>query len=163
MTITRRRAGALLASASVAGLLAGCGAKVPPAAQPSQIATDVELVAAGLTAAINQVVGLPIPAATIATLKADLAQVQAAAQAVAASVGPVPTASIQSIVQAVQAIADIVLPMFPATMSFVPVINAALSMLPALLAAVGIKGLTLKAQAPKYSAAEARLILAGAH
>jgi hypothetical protein len=152
MTITRR---IVLASAPAA--LAGCSL-VPNS--PSQFATDVQLVAAGVSAAAQQIAAIPGVAVSVVTkVQADALIVANDAAKIATATGAVAGLA-QQIAVAVQGIADIVLPMFPATSPFVPLINAAISLLPTILAAAGVKGAKLATAV--YTPEQARLILRAA-
>ena len=76
---------------------------------------------------------------------------------------PVPTTAsiVAEVAAATQAVADVVLPLFPQTSPFVPIVNAAVALVPGLLAQAGISG-TPVVTVPKalaYTPAEARQIL----
>jgi hypothetical protein len=142
--------------AATPAALAGCATLN----SPSGLASDVQLVSAGVAAAVQQIAAIPGVASSLVTkiqadaliVSADAAKIAAAA---AAASGLVP-----QIAAAVNEIAALVLPLFPATQPFVPLINGALSLLPVILAAAGVSGAT--PAAPVYTPDEARLILRGA-
>lgn len=128
---------------------------------PSQIATDVNLVASGLSAAVTQVAAIPgINPTVVAQLQADLALIQKDAAQVAADTAAPSASLVQEIASTVQAVATVALPLVPGGAPFVPVIQAAVSMLPTLLAAVHVSGAAPVATA--YTPNAARLILMGA-
>jgi hypothetical protein len=136
------------------GLLA-CGSQTA-----SQLATDVQLIAAGLTAAIADIKQVPgVSSAAVIQLDDDLATIQADAAKVATSVATPATSTVQEIGQVVQAVAAVVLPLVPAGSVIEATIQAAVSLLPVVLAAVGVSGAGVPA---KYEPEQARLILAAA-
>ncbi|WP_428486006.1 hypothetical protein [Rhodopila sp.] len=128
---------------------------------PSQLATDVTLIASGLTAAIAQIKQIPaVPSATVTQLDAYLAAVQADAAQVAGATSAPATSTVQQIAQVVQAVASTVLPLVPGGSVVEATVQAAVSLLPAVMAEIGVSGAT----APmKFTPDQARLILAAAH
>ncbi len=135
--------------------LTGCAGT---AATPTQLATDVNLIASGLSAAIASISQIPgVSATVVSQLQADLATIQADAAKVAST----PQASIvQEIGTVVQAVATIALPLIPGGSAVAATVQAAVSLLPAVLAAAGVNGVTIAAQ---FTPDQARLILAAAH
>lgn len=139
------------------GALAGCATLN----SPSQLATDVQLVASGVTAAVQQIAAIPgVSASVLTRVQADALTVSADAAKVAAAAASATGGLVQQIAAAVKEIAALVLPLFPSTQPFVPLIEAALSLLPVLLASAGVSGSA--GTTPVYTPEEARLILRGA-
>jgi hypothetical protein len=136
-----------------AAVLVGCQMQTA-----SQIASDVKLIASGLTAAMADIRLLPgVPAAAVTQLDFYLATIQAAAAKVASATATPAASMIQEVAQVVQALAAAALPLVPGGSVIEAAIQAALSLLPAILAAAGVSG----AVAPgKYQPAQARAILA---
>jgi phage-related protein len=125
---------------------------------PSQLATDVNLIASGLAAAIASIQQIPgVASTTLTQLQADLTTIQADAAQVASAPA---TSVVQAIGQAVQAVAALVLPLVPGGSSIEVTVQAALSLLPEIMAAAGVSGATTT---PKFTPEQARLILAAAH
>ncbi len=128
---------------------------------PSQVATDVQLIASGLSAAIAAVAAIPgVPAATVTQLQGYLATIQTDAAQVASATASASTSTVQEIATTVQAVADVALPLIPGGAVAVPLINAAVSLLPSILTAFGITSATKRA--PVYTPDQARLILRAA-
>nr|WP_294522993.1 hypothetical protein [uncultured Rhodopila sp.] len=124
----------------------------------SQIASDVKLIASGLTAATADIKLLPgIPSAAVTQLDFYLATIQAGAAKVASATATPAASTIQEITQVVQALASVALPLVPAGSVIEAAIQAALSLLPVILAAVGVSGAGMQ---PKYQPSQARAILA---
>jgi hypothetical protein len=126
----------------------------------SQAATDASTIVTALQAIAPSLLGL-LKDPTLATqIQADIATAAQAAAAVATA-APTSTAPlIQQIIQAVQALATIVLPLAglpPATAS---IIQAALSLLPGLATAAGLSAAT--STVPAMPPEAARLILRAA-
>ena len=144
----------LFASAIVpAAALVGCQVQTA-----SQIASDVRLIASGLTAAMADIRLLPgIPAAAVTQLDFYLATVQADAAKVASATSAPAASTIQEVAQVVQALASVALPLVPGGSVIEAAIQAALSLLPVILAAAGVSGAGTPA---KYQPAQARAILA---
>jgi hypothetical protein len=144
----------LFASAIMpAAALVGCEVQTA-----SQIASDVKLIASGLTAAMADIKLLPgIPDAAVTHLDFYLATIQADAAKVASSISTPAASTIQEIAQVVQALASVALPLVPDGSVIEAAVQAALSLLPVILAAVGVSGTGLAA---KYQPAQARAILA---
>nr|WP_294511936.1 hypothetical protein [uncultured Rhodopila sp.] len=133
--------------------LVGCQAQTA-----SQIASDVKLIASGLTAAMADIKLLPgVPGAAVTQLDFYLATIQAGAAKVASATSVSTASTVQEIAQVVQAIASVALPLVPAGSVIEAAIQAALSLLPAILAAVGVAGASVRT---KYQPAQARAILA---
>ena len=128
---------------------------------PSQLATDVALIASGLGAAIAAIAAIPgVPVATVKQLQGYLATIQADAKAVAAATATVATGTVQEIASVVQALAPIALSFVPGGSAVWSIVNSALSLLPSVLAAVGVSGASpVKAV---YSPDGARLVLRAA-
>lgn len=142
------------------GTLAACA--TPGATTPTQLATDVNLIASGLSAAIASVAAIPgVSAAAVTQLQGYLATIQADAKTVAAATVTTPTSTVQEVAQAVQAVASVALPLIPGGSTVLALIQAAISLLPSILAAIGVSG-AAPATPPVYSPAQARLILASA-
>jgi hypothetical protein len=133
---------------------------------PSQIATDVNLISTGLSAAVASIAAIPgVDPTQLATLQADLKIVQTDAATVAAATAA-PTSTVQEIVSTIDALAPIALALVPGGSALVPVIDAATSLAPALLADLGVSGVTSAALPvhTAYTPAQARALLAtGAH
>ncbi len=152
MSLSRR---ALLGAAMLS--LAGCAG-----ASASQLATDVQLVADGLAAAIADIAKIPgIASDTLTRLQGDLATIEGDAAKVAADTADAGTGAVQEIAAGVRLIAGIVLPLSGLPGTVATVINAAVSLLPAILAAAGLVGASVTA--PAYTPEQARLILRAAH
>jgi hypothetical protein len=136
--------------------LAGCAN-----ATPSQLATDVQLIASGLAAAIAAVAAVPgVPAVTMNQLQGYLTTIQTDAKAVAAATATAATGTVQEIVSAVQALAPIALSFVPGGSTVWSIVNSALSLLPSLLAAIGVVGAPMAKAV--YTPDSARLILRAA-
>ncbi len=141
------------------GALVGLGA-CQTSPTPSQLTTDVNLIASGLSAAIRSIAAIPgVPAADVARLNTYLATIQADAAAVAGETATPVTGTVQEIGQVVQAVAAVALPIIPGGSAILPVIQAAISLLPVILASVGASGAGVVAT---FSPDQARLILAAA-
>jgi hypothetical protein len=133
--------------------LLGCGAQTA-----SQIAADVQSIAAGLTAAMADIKLIPsIPSAALTQLDFYLATIQADAAKVASALATPATSTLQEIAQVVQALASVALPLVPEGSVVEATIQAAVSLLPVILAAVGVSGAGIPA---RYRPAQARAILA---
>jgi hypothetical protein len=138
-----------------AAALLACGTQTP-----SQIATDVNLIASGLAAAIASIRQIPgVPAAALAQLESYLVIIQADAAKVASATATPATSTVQEISQVVQAIALVALPRVPAGSVTQATIQAAVSLLPVILAAVGVSGTGISV---KYPPSQARAILVAA-
>ena len=145
----------LLCATAIAPIVALVGCQAQTA---SRIASDVSLIASGLTAAMAEIKLLPgIPAADLTRLDFYLATIQADAAKVASATSTPATSTIQEIAQVVQALASVALPLLPGGSVIEAAIQAALSLLPVLLAAVGVSGAGVPA---KYQHSRARAILA---
>jgi hypothetical protein len=143
-----------LASAIVpAAVLVGCEVQTV-----SRVASDVNLIASGVTAAMADIKLLPgMPDAALTQLDFYLATIQADAAKVASATATPAASTIKEIAQVVQALASVALPLIPGGSAIEAAIQAALSLLPVVLAAVGVAG----AGAPaKYQPDQARAILA---
>ena len=145
---TRR---AMLSLSAAALAATSCAGKTP-----SQLATDVGLIASGLASVVTSLAQAPgVPAATLAQLQGWLATIEAdAAQVAAASAG---AGGVVEFARAVQALAAIALPLIPGGSAIAALIDAAMSLLPMVLGTVGISGAPLAA--PVYAPDQARLIL----
>jgi hypothetical protein len=123
----------LLCATAIAPIVALVGCQAQTA---SRIASDVSLIASGLTAAMAEIKLLPgIPAADLTRLDFYLATIQADAAKVASATSTPATSTIQEIAQVVQALASVALPLLPGGSVIEAAIQAALSLLPVLLAA----------------------------
>jgi hypothetical protein len=157
MCITRRSV-LFLSGAAIA--LAACSSTTVTL---SQLAADVQLVASGISSVVAAVAQIPgVPATTVTQLQGYLATIQIDAGKVAsATPSAVAGTSIASIVEeiavAVQAVAEVALPLIPGGSAAVPILNAAVSLLPIILDAAGIAGATKAVGA--YTPDQARLIL----
>ncbi len=150
----------LLRAAAVAPVAALLACQ-PPAVASSQLTSDVGLLVSGLAAAIaniRQTPGVPGPAVT--HLEANLSKLQADARIVTTATGTPAPSAIQEIEHLVEAVASIALPLIPGGSAIQLTIEAAVAILPPILAAAGISGI---AKAPKFTPAQARVILAAAH
>jgi hypothetical protein len=163
VVISRWKPIAIVLASAVA--LAGCSST--PSTAPSQIATDANLIATGLSAAVAQIALVPgVNQTTLATIQADVTLVQKDAASIASATSAPSASTVAEIVQTVQAVAPVALALVPGGSALVPVIDAAVSLAPALIADIeAVK--TASAEAPggtvaPYSAGEARLILKGA-
>jgi hypothetical protein len=151
---TRR---SILAMAGAAVALSACGTTITS----SQLATDVQLIASGLSSAITAIAAIPgVPAATVTQLQGYLATIKTDAGQVAAATASAGTNVVQEIASTVQTVAGIALPLIPGGSAIVPIINAAISLLPTILAAAGVTSATKTS--PVYSPEQARLILRAA-
>src|SRR4051794_5077309 len=102
---------------------------------PSQIATDVNLIASGLAAAIVSIRQIPgVPTAALTQLESYLAIIQADADKVASATATPATAIVREINQMGQAIASVALPLVPAGSIMEATSQAAVSLLPVILA-----------------------------
>jgi hypothetical protein len=145
----------LLFASAIVPAVAIVGCEVQTA---SQIASDVNLIASGLSAVMAEIKLLPdIPAADVTQLDFYVATIQAGAAKVASTVSTPATSTIQEIAQVVQALASVALPLVPGGSAIEVAIQAALSLLPVILAAVGVSGAGLPT---KYQPSHARAILA---
>jgi hypothetical protein len=145
----------LLFASAIVPVVALVGCEVQTA---SQIASDVQLIASGLTAAMGDIKLLPgISNAAVTQLDFYLATIQADAAKVASTTSIPAASTIQEIAQVVQTLAAVALPLVPGGSVIEAAIQAALSLLPAVLAAVGVSGAAMPA---KYQPAQARAILA---
>ncbi len=133
--------------------LTGCSGT----ATPTQLATDVNLIASGLSSVVASISQLPGVSTTVVTqLQADLATIQADAAKVASTAQ---SSVVQEIGQVVQAVAAIVLPLIPGGSALAATVQAAVSLLPTVLAAAGVAG---AAVTTPFTPEQARLILAAA-
>jgi hypothetical protein len=150
-----RRSLVFLSAATVALAATGCAGTTP-----SQLASDVQLIASGLASAAAALMQVPgVPAATLTQLQGYLDTIKADAAAVAS--GPSgATGTVQEIASTVQVVASIALPLIPGGSAIVAIVEAAVSLLPAILAAVGISGTT--GAVAVYTPDQARLILRAA-
>lgn len=155
-SFSRRGLLAVSALATVSAVaLAACTSGTPT---PSQLAADVNLVAAGLEAAVARIKKIPgLPSAALAQIEIYLGIVEADAAKVAAAVASPPAGAVQEIAQVVQALASVALPLLPAGSVAEAAIQAAISLLPVILAAIGVAGAGVPA---RYAPADARAILA---
>jgi hypothetical protein len=137
--------------------LTGC-AGTTTTTTPTQLATDVNLIASGLSSAIASISQIPgVSAAIVSQLQADLATIQADAAQVANATQP---AIVQEIGTVVQAVATIALPLIPGGSAVAATVQAAVSLLPVVLATAGVSGAPVATQ---FTPEQARLILAAAH
>ncbi|WP_428485925.1 hypothetical protein [Rhodopila sp.] len=147
-------------------------------AVPPQLATDVNLIATGLAAAIAGIKQIPgVPIAALTQLDADLATIQVDAARITSATAGTAISTIQEIGQVVEAIAAVALPLIPGGSTVETTIEAAVSLLPVILAAVGSAGAARTARlagdglaSPEgravrttFTPEQARLILAAAH
>ena len=145
----------LIVLASITALaVAACSTTV------SQVATDVQLVATGVEAVLTAVKGISgVSSDTIADIEKYVTIVKDDAAKVAADTSSAGTDKVQEIVAAVKSINSIVGALAGVPSGVTALINAAVSLLPTLLQAAGISSADMSAQAPVYSAAQARAIL----
>ncbi len=135
--------------------IVACGMQTP---SPSQLASDVNLIVTGLTAAVASIKQIPgVPAPAVMQLQLYLTKIQADAQQIVATPAP---STVQEIGQVVQDVAAIALPLIPGGSVVEATVQAAVSLLPTLMAAIGVSGAALST---KYDPDQARLILAAAH
>ena len=153
-----RRTALSSAAIGFTAALLGCTA-LTPAAAATALQTDTATLNAALQAMSGELkaANITVPPA----LTAVLADLNTNATAIGTAITTPPT-TVQAILGDIQTIATIATPFFPEIAVFEPLVNAALSMGSVLLADAGI---TLASAAPavkpRYTAAEARLILAG--
>jgi hypothetical protein len=134
---------------------------------PAQWAMDVSLIASGVASVAAAVAQVPnVAASSVAQVQADAKLIAEDATKVANSTATVVAGTstatiIEEVAATTQAVADIVLPLFPQTSPFVPIVNAAVALVPGLLAQAGISGtpVVIVPKAPAYTPAEARQIL----
>jgi hypothetical protein len=130
---------------------------------PAQWAQDLSLVASEMPALVSAVQGLgAVPQATLNQISSYAAIVQKDAAAVASATATVVAgtnlaSTVEEAAQTLKAIGDVVMPLFPASAPFVPVLDAIMSLVPEFLAAAGVAGAS--AVVPKYRPEQARLIL----
>ena len=161
--MTSRRALLTTTGLGLTAALAAC-ASITPAAVQTQLQTDTAALAAALQTipALLAQAGVTVDAATQAQIAKVLADINANAAAIAATVTAPPT-NVTTIVSDINLVASLVTPFFPMAGVVVPIVDAALSIGSTLL---GEAGIALASAAPlptpKYSPAAARLILAGA-
>ena len=161
MNISRRTLGCISTAAILAA--AGVAACSTSTTTASQVATDVSLIASGLSSAITAIAAIPgVPATIVTQLQGYLATIKTDAEQVATATA---TASadaniVQEIASTVQTVADIALPLIPGGSAIVLIINAAISLLPTILAVVGVTSATR--MLPVYTPDQARLILRAA-
>ncbi|PPQ27079.1 hypothetical protein [Rhodopila globiformis] len=138
-----------------AATLFACGTQTP-----SQIATDVNLIAAGLATTVNSIRQIPgVPTAAVTQIEQYLTTIQADAAQVASATATPATSTVQEISQVVQALASVALPLVPAGSVMQATIQAAVSLLPVILAAVGVSGAGVPVT---FLPSQARTILAAA-
>lgn len=130
-------------------------------ATPTQLQTDVETLADGVAGIVGALTSLPAnlqPSADVmAQIQAEIATIKADSAQIAAAASP-DAGTIKQISAAVGVVAALVAPFFPAAPTVGMVVQAALSLLPVILAAIGVTG----ASEGKFTPDEARLILRGA-
>ncbi len=155
---------AVAAAIAFVGCTASPGTTTTITSTASRLASDVNLVATGLAAALPAIAQVPgVPAATIAQINADLASIQkdaAAVQAATAANGAAPASTVQEIASVVGDIATVALPLVPGGSAIVPVVQAAEALLPGILSAADVVAAGAPANAMDPSSA--RLILRGA-
>ncbi len=125
---------------------------------PSQLAADVQTVAAGLSALPGLLLqaGAKVSAAVQAQISAALADLQSNASAIAVA-ATTPIANVQAVVSDINLVGALVTPFFPAAAAIVPLVDAAVSLIGTILAEAGIVSSSTKAA--KYSPDQARLLL----
>ncbi len=92
-------------------------------------------------------------------LEDNLTRLQADLAVVTAAAGTPALSTVQEIGQLVEAVASVALPLVPGGSAIEVTIQAAIAILPPILAAAGISG---TGRTPKFTPAQARVILAGA-
>jgi hypothetical protein len=156
MNLSRR---ALLGTSGLSALAACTTSTTSPTV--SQIASDVNLIATGMTSVVTALQDVPnIPAATLKQLQSYVVALQQAASTVATSTATPATSAVQEIVTVVEDIAPIALSFVPGGGAIAAIVQAAISLLPVVTAAVGIAGAPVKA--PVYTPDNARLVLRAA-
>lgn len=148
------------ALAPVAGALAACSSTGSTSSMtPTQVITDIGLVAGGLAGALPGLVTAGLPAASIASVTGLVNQIQSAADAVSASLTTTAAAPIVTqIVGVLAQIAATVGPALPAP--FGTALAAAQILLPVIAAAVGLVSSAPSTAAVSMTHAEARAALA---
>ena len=132
---------------------------------PAQWATDLSLIASwmpNITSALGAM-GTKISAATLAQVNTLAAEVQKDATAVATATANVVAGTsaatyVQEAVTALEAIAGVVMPLFPASSPVLPIVEAILSLVPEIAAAAGLTAATVTPMA--FTPAQARALLA---
>ena len=135
---TNRRA--LLRWGTALGVLAPLGACAT--LTPSQLQSDVKLIATGLSgivAALAALPGSPVPKATLASIANEISIIQDNALAIATAFSP-NNKLVTMLVDAVQALTPLVAPFFPAAPAIAAVVQAALSLAQVVLQEAGIVG-----------------------
>lgn len=163
MTHVSRRLFLLGTSALVAGCSTGGTTTTTPPTVPA-LTTDVNLVASGfatLEAALAALPNDPVPATILAKINTEVATIQADAGTIASAISATSTSVVTGLTGAIQAVAALATPFFPAAPLVAGVVNAGMSLITTILAEAGITGAPLSgAPAPVMSVAQARLILA---
>ncbi len=163
----RGRRSLLRATTALMGAVLLAGGLVACEATPSQLATDVQLISAGISSfagSLGKQVG--ISDGLVAKVTKYAKQVSDDAAAVSAATSGLTNATdttglVKEIASCVQAIADVALPQIKGLANaslYVSLIDAAVSLLPTILAAVGLTA--APSAAAIYAPTEARLILA---
>jgi hypothetical protein len=137
----------------------------------SQLASDGNLIAGGLTAAIAQIMQIPNlatgPGSVLATLQGYLTTIQNDAASIAAATATPAASVVSEIVTFIGKFAPLAIGLLPGgsaiATAVLPIINAAISLTPGLLVAIGLTGGPATAIQGPYTPAVARSILAAAH
>jgi hypothetical protein len=152
----------LLCLALLGGGLAGCATSGNATQQAQQLASDVELIAGGLEAALPAIGAIRgAPKEVLDRLGSEVAVVQKDAAAISAALGAhaaVPVPQAQEIAGIVGDVASTIIPEIPGGVAFLPVIQAAQALVPELLAAAGIAAAAPVEALPSPEVARAILV-----
>ena len=163
MNISRRALGGI----STAAILAAAGACSTITTAVSQGAMDAELIASGIGAALAAVKAISGASSTlIDQLQGYVTTIQEDATAIATATASTGANLAQFIEAAVKAAAPLLLSLIPGgsalASTITPLVNAAVSLVSSLLSEYGVTSEIVTSEMPKYTPAEARLILRGA-
>jgi len=153
---SRRRTLVLILAAAVAGCGVG-GANAP--SEPT-LQTDVTLISTGLSgivASLQATPGINFPAAIAAQAQMILADIQANAAGIAASLTPGPD-PVKAVATAVNTLANLLAPYLPQAPGVAALIQAALALIPIVLAMAGLSG-AVKTRRPAMAPEQARAVL----
>lgn len=144
---------------STALAVAACAGKTQ-----TQLQSDVELIAAGLSGVVAALQGLPSgmkPGADIITqAEAAIADIKANAAEIATSLTP-QASTVQAIANAVSTLSTLLAPFFPVAPAIAAVVQAAVALVPVILSAVGATA-PASAQRVSVTPGQARLTLRAA-
>ncbi len=144
--------------------LAACSTTATTTTVVSQVATDANLIAQGMSAVVMslQAIQPPIDPATLLKLQGYVATLQKDSAAVAAATTTPATSTIQEIANVVQALAPIALSFIPGGGTLGAVVQAAVALLPAVTSVVSTAAAATPNDAVTYAAARLTLAKAAA-